>query len=1110
MKSIQILSLLIAAGLGMSAQTPSASVVGRVTDATGAVIPGVAIKIMSLDTNIAQQGASNSVGDFTIPYLNPGRYMLEATATGFRTYKHTEFSLSLDQTLRLDISLEIGSAAESVTVTDTPPVLNTESGARGEVTTNEEIGEIPLDGRNFADLAYLTGGVIPKGDGGDGAYAVNGARADNFGFVIDGVENTQRRNTGAMISPPIEGVQEFKLITSGFSAEYGKYAGGVLSVVTKSGANRVRGSFYEFMRNDVLDARGFFDVEKSKLRRNQFGATVAGPIYLPKLYDGRNRTFFMVSWDSLRVVDGKTQRGITPTPAMLRGDFSLAADAFGRPIKLTDPLAKAPFPNNQIPSSRFDPVAVKLAAYYPAPNITGSVNNFIAQGNGTTSSNNFNIKVDHQITTNDRLTTSVFWKPTSSWDPVASSRSPLPIFGSGNNTFDLLSYVRYLRTITPAMFLDVKASFSRKTNNQRWPYGNDKDWAGEVGFVGGTTNPISRGLPQLTASGYILLGPAYDLPKLWAYNNYQYAAALTWIRGKHSLKYGADFLRTQYFSRQYGDTRGRLTFLGRNTGEPMADLLLGWPSSTSRQLDGAGPYHLLSNYSGYVQDDYKISATLTLNVGLRYELMKPPREKFGAWSMFVPDLGKQVISGMGTLTPAEFEARINASTAKAYITMASDAGLPPTITKTDYTNFAPRFGFAWRPFGGARTVLRGGYGIFYGSSSLYRMDEYSDTYPFSINESYSAVTANPLALTVSDPYPAARRSVGGVTSTSGGPTNPKSQYLQSYNLTVEREIGRGTVIELGYAGSKGTHLQRRYDLNQPGREQALRGVRPYAGFNTINIISDGSNSIYNSGAVTLRRRFSKQLFVRAAYTYAKSIDESSNTGGTIQYNFANAQDSRNLKGERGRSDFDIGHSFAGSFIWSPGFSRNIVLRDWQISGTSTIYTGPPFTPRRWRTSTIRMARPAVRTVSAKAQWRTPTSISGSTAPCFPWCHSAPIDSAAQGGISWTDRERSSSTCRSRGASASPSPGRYNSGWSRSTCPIARTSICRRTASTSSAAAQSRGRRTTATSSWAPDSNSSDPLRNVKYDQGVRMVSFEWNHSCCCTPTPYSPALSCCS
>ncbi len=940
---MRFVALLLGVAFSAAAQTPTASVVGRVTDPTGAVVPGVSVKITNLDTNLVQQASSNEVGDFTIPFLNPGRYALEASSAGFHSYKHAEFALAVEQILRLDIALEVGAAAESITVNDAPPVLNTESAARGEVTTHEEIAEMPLDGRNFSDLALLTGGVIPKGDGGDGQYAVNGARADNISFLVDGMNNTQRRNTGPVVNLPLEGVQEFKMMTSGYSAEYGRYAGGVLSVVTKSGTNRLRGAFYEFLRNDMFDATGYFDVSKSKLRRNQFGSTIAGPLYLPKIYDGRNRTFFMFTWDSLRVVDGKTQRGIVPRPEMLTGDFSRAVDALGRPLKITDTLAKAPFPNNQIPLSRLDPVSLAMAKYFPQPNLTGSANNFISQGNSTTSNNNFGVKLDHSLTDRDRLTLSAFWRPNSSWDPVVSGRSPLPLFGLNNDTLDLLTYLRYLKTITPTMYLDLNASFSRKTNNQRWPYSAEKDWASTVGFVGGTTNPIARGLPQFEATGYIILGPAYDYPKIWSFNNYQYTGSLTWIRGRHSLKFGGDFLRMQYFSRQYGDTRGRLTFNGRFTGETMADMLLGWPSSSRRQLDAGGPYDLISNYSAYVQDDFKVAPSLTLNIGLRYELMKPPREKYNALSMFLPELGKIVIAGKGTLS--DFDQRI-ATLGSQNAIMASDAGLPPTIVKPRYANFAPRFGFAWRAFGDTRTVIRAGYGIFHGSSSLYRMDEYNDTFPFSVTETFSVSGTNPLLVTASNPFPVARRSISGVTSTYGQESSrPKSQYLQSWNLSLEREFLHGTVLEVAYAGSKGTHLQRRYDINQPYREQALSTIRPYPAFSSIQIISDGSNSSYNSGTITVRRRFSRQLFVRASYVYAKSLDESSNTGGTIQYNFSAAQDPRNLALERGRSDFDIGHSFAASFMWTPALGHSVLLRDWQLSGAATIYTGPPFSPK---------------------------------------------------------------------------------------------------------------------------------------------------------------------
>ena len=947
MKPFALFSAFLILACAVSAQTPSASVVGRVTDATGAVVPGVSVKITNLDTNISQQGSTNETGDFRIPYLNPGRYELEASATGFRNYKRAAFELAVEQVLRIDIPLEIGATTETVTVNDTPPVLNTETATRGEVTTEDEIKELPLEGRNFGDLALLTGGVIPKGDGGDGSYAVNGARADNGGFLLDGVNNTQRRNTGAMINPPIEGVQEFKMLTSGYSAEHGRYAGGMLTVVTKSGTNRLRGSLYEFMRNDVFDALSYFDATKSKLRRNQFGATLAGPVYLPKLYDGRNRTFFMFTWDSLRLTDGKTQRGVVPDPAMLRGDFSKATDSFGRPITLTDSVNRVPFANNQIPASRLDPVAQKLAAYYPQPNLAGSaVYNFISQGNATSSFNNFGVKVDHNINAENRLTFSTFWRPNSSWDPVMTSRSPIPLFGSSNNTLDLLSYVRYLRSITPTMFLEATANFSRKTNNQRWPYSADKDWAGEVGFAGGTTNPVAAGLPYVTVTGYIPLGPANDIPKIWSFNNYQYSASTTWIKNRHTLKFGGDFLRMQYFSRNYGDTRGRENFLGRYTSHSLADFVLGWADSSRRQLDGSGPYHLISNYSGFVQDDFKVTPALTLNLGLRYELMKPPKEKFGAWAMFLPTVGKVVVAGTGTLSQAEFDQRINTAGLSPYVSKASEFGLPATITKTDWTNFAPRFGFAWRVFGNTKTVLRGGYGIFYGSSSLYRMDEYSDTYPFSITETFNRVTNDPTVVTLSNPFPVARRGFSGVNGSYGQENaEPQSQYLQSWNLTVEREFLNGTVVEVAYAGSKGTHLQRRYDGNQAGREQENRTLRPYPFFSSIQIINDGSNSIYSSGQVTVRRRFSKQMFVRGSYTFGKSIDESSNTGGTVSYNFSAAQDARNLKLERGRSDFDIGHTFAGSFIWTPQISRHWLARDWQISGTSTIYTGPPFTPR---------------------------------------------------------------------------------------------------------------------------------------------------------------------
>jgi hypothetical protein len=455
------------------------------------------------------------------------------------------------------------------------------------------------------------------------------------------------------------------------------------------------------------------------------------------------------------------------------------------------------------------------------------------------------------------------------------------------------------------------------------------------------------GLPYITVSGYIDLGQAYDLPKVWTYN-YQYADSVTWIRGRHSVKFGGDFLHYQYFNKYYSDLRGRLTFLGRFTTDPMADFVLGYAQTSRRMLDVGRAYLFDSNYSAYVQDDFKITPSLTLNVGLRYELMKQPKEKYGALSIFVPEINKIVIAGKGGV--ADFDSLIQQSGMSQYITMASAAGYPDTIVYTNYKNLAPRFGLAWRPFGNVRTVLRGGYGIFYGTDSLNRYNGMSQTYPFVVTQTYSASSSNPQLLTLSNAFPTSIAKTSGVTSPSGGqPVHNPTQYLQTWNFTLERELGAGFVLETAYAGSKGTHLPRYYDINQPLLIPSLRvnGTfpRPFPAFSTINQISDNSNSIYNSGSATVRRRLSRQMFVRAAYVYAKSIDYSSNTGGTIAGGFPNAQDSRNLRSERGRSDFDVGHAFSASFIYEQNLWHNRFARNWQLSGTATAYTGAPFTPK---------------------------------------------------------------------------------------------------------------------------------------------------------------------
>ena len=941
----RVLAFLIACLILTSAafaQTPTASVVGRVTDASGAVLPGVTVIITNPDTTRSSEAVTNGQGDYTILFLNPARYVLEATLAGFRTYKRSVFTLEVEQTLRLDVRMELGALTETVNVTEAAPMLNTETAVRGDVTTKAEISELPLADRSFANLAFLTGSVTPKTDGADGAFAVNGARADNAGFLLDGMNNTQRRNTNALMNPSVEGVQEFKMMTSGFSAEYGRYAGGMLSVVTKSGTNRFRGSVFEFMRDDALDAKGYFDPVKPDMRRHQFGATVGGPLVIPGVYNGRNKTFFMASWESLRSTAGQTQRQLVPTQAMLQGNFTGATNAAGAPMNIIDPLTKLPFPNNQIPANRLNPVALNLVKYYPVPNLNDSLFNYAALATATDSYDNISLKIDQALGSTDRLTGSVFYRPNDSCDPLGN-KGQLPYFGTCNPTVQFLTYGKYLKTISSSMFLEANVNFSRRTNNEHWPESGTKDWAAETGFYGTTTDPIAAGPPNTTITGYATIGVINAAPKIWQYENRQITANLTYVRGKHSMKTGVDFLRYDYLNDSWNDTRGRVVAQGAWTGHPVADFMLGYLQSTRRTLAPNGPHDRVYNFSTYFQDDFRVTSSLTLNLGLRYDRFNQPVETRGAMANYLPEFGKVVAAGYGELTPEQFTSSIAQVGLTPYVTMASDVGLPASVVKPDNNDFAPRIGFAWRVFDTATTVLRGGYGIFYGTDSLYRMDEYSQVFPYAITQTFSRLSSDPTVLTLSNPWPISRVGYAGVTSSYGRTTSsPKTQYLQSWNLSIEREVHTGTVVELAYAGSKGTFLPRRYDINQPSLDPSA--TRPIPAFGSIMVIANGSNSIYHSGQVTVRQRIANELFVRASYTYAKSLDESSNTGGVVQYNFPQAQNANDLHAEWGRSDFDMRHAFAGSVIWTPQ-ATHWLAKDWQISSTWQIYSGLPFTPR---------------------------------------------------------------------------------------------------------------------------------------------------------------------
>lgn len=946
---MKLAAVLLCSAVGALGQSPSATLLGVVLDATGAPVPAAALILRNTATNLERRAESGVRGEFALPGLAPGEYQLAVEKQGFQRVEDKGIVLQVDQTLRLELRLEVGAVTQSVEVTAPLPPLNTENAGKGDVIVRQEMAEMPLEGRNFEDLAFLVPGVARKGQSGQGSgMSINGARADNTNFYMDGFNNRSSFNGAAQVSPPLDAIEEFKMQTSGYSAEYGQLAGGVMNVVLRSGGNRPHGTLSEYLRNDAFDARNFFDSNKSKLRRNQFGAVLSGPVVLPRLYRGFDRTFFLFGWEGLRQSAGRTAVGRVPTGLERRGDFSETRDARGAIVLLTDPLAGGActvqvrtgcFPNNRIPAARIHPVSAKAVAWYPSPNREGT-NNYLANANANTTWDNISVKGDHHAGRALTLSGRLLRRGSRVTNPFAGS--DLGTFGNSQNGVQSLSGVSATYVFTPTLLSEMRAGLSRIDRVDV----NDitgRDSAAELGLPGVTGDPRLAGFPRFEPIGMLPLGDFRNTPLPITVNNYQFSGSLTAVRSRHIVKFGGEVVRTQFYAQTSTNARGRFVFQGRATNDAFGDFLIGMPQTSQRQVASNKIYFLNTNAGLYLQDDIRVTNSLTLNLGLRYELLLPVHEKYGRLTNFLPESGQVAVADDRTVPNLEQAAAAVGLAGR--LVPARQAGLPAPLVFTDRNNLAPRVGFAWRPLAGNRMVVRSGYGIFYGGSitNTVRTDM-AEVFPFVVNESYSRVAAQPELLTLSNPFPDSRAVFDGVNTASGFDVYAPTSYLQSWHFTIERQLGRGSAVEAAYAGSKGTNLGRRYDLNQPVRTGSAAGVRPYPAFGSVLYYSFGSNSTYSSAMFTLRKRFASGLFYRLNYTFSKSIDDASQLSASAAggYRFG-AQDSRNLKAERGRSDWDTGHAVTMSFAWQPPLTGRL-LKGWQLAGSGRAYTGQPFTP----------------------------------------------------------------------------------------------------------------------------------------------------------------------
>ena len=938
--------MIFAVALGLLAQNPTATLLGTVRDASGAVVVDATIELRSQDTGATRKATVSEKGEFTVPNLPPGPYEATITKAGFRTVHETNIVLQMDQVARMDVQLELGTISQSIEVSDTVPLITTENGTKGEVMTSAQMLEMPLNGRDFTDLAFIVPGVTYAPDMQQGgSIVINGTRSDNTNYLIDGFGARDTLFGGAVTSPNIDAMQEFKMQTNNFSAEYGRLAGGVLNMVLKSGTNQFHGALFEFLRNDAVDARNFFDQNKSELRRNQFGGLLSGPVQIPRLYNGRDRTFFLFSWESYRQVQGSPALGVVPTQAQKTGDFS-ATGAISDPLSTGNCAGSTGkggcFPGNSIPLSRLSRQALAAQEFYPAPNLNG-LNNMSSYAVSPSNWDSFILKFDERISSNDTVSFRITRKPSNGYSPFANPQTinsnNTGLFGSYALSNATLAGLIYTHLFSARLINELRLGFTRTTVTDVGAL-QGTDYNGLFGMSGGPTDPKMIGFPLLAPSGYQQLGPGNAYPLVYLVNSLPMGDTLTWVKSGHFVKVGIDVLHTQTVGAYANNSRGTYLFTGYWTGRPYADFLLGYANSTSRLVTTNVNHLLATSYGSFVQDDWKVRDHLTVNLGLRWEINRPMVDSAGRLANFDPATGQIVIastktiegSGIGFANPGQ-------------MTTASQIGLPPSLVFTNHKAFAPRFGFAWRPFGGNRTVLRGGYGIFYAGNIQNGMRGYmANIFPFVISQSITRNATNPLYLTLANPFPAAPNLTSSSVTVGVYEIHPPAQYMQSWNLTIEREIGFSSALKISYVGSKGTHLGMQNDLNQPyDRSAALPGgIVPYPGFGTLNYFSLEGNSIYNGATATWQRRFSGGFFYTANYTYSKSIDEASQFNAHSNGGIQGLQNVRCLRCDRGRSDWDRGHMFTTAFSWECPY-RNALIHGWQLAGTSRIYSGTPFT-----------------------------------------------------------------------------------------------------------------------------------------------------------------------
>ena len=885
-------------------QVTTASISGYVLDPSQRPIQNAKVTVTDPVRSLSRTALTDLSGFYRISDLSPSLYKLTGSAASFLPSAPSDIQLQVDAQVRVDLHLAVAGQQQSVTVTAVQSAVSTETSDLGMVIDQDRISGLPLNQRNFLQLALLTPGVATPVQGSQlstrGAFAMhaNGAREEYNNFLLDGVDNNDQDVNRYVLQPSVDSIQEFKIATNSYSAEYGRNAGGQVNVVTRSGTNAVHGFAYEYLRNRVLDASNSFDQgQKAKLIRNQFGAGAGGPVI-------KDRTFFFASFDALRGRQGFSQYGTVPTVAERQGDLS----GLGPVI---DPFTGAPFPGNRIPDKRISPLAANVLALFPLPNLPGTSQNYFGQPVERDTNTQFIARVDHRFNDSSQISFRYGYGKQDVFEPFAESSTQLPGFGdyvydSGHNA--MVDYVRnFGASIVNSLTLGMNRA-PRRILQQNYQTDVNKLWG--VNFL--PTQARDFGYPAVNVAGFSFAGDVTQIPIERASTTYQIADTVSVIRGSHGFKFGGDIRKIQDNGILDLLSRGSINFLGAISGSAMGDLLLGYPTFTIQSQSDNPKTQRTSSFDFFAQDDWKVSRKLSLNLGLRYEFNTPPTDPTNRMSAF--------------------------SLATGQITQVGTKGVSRSGIQPDWNNFAPRLGFAYAL--SPATVVRGGYGIFYdaniltANSAMYFNPPYFNVYVFFPSATSLLSLNNPFSLNQGFLPPAALSTL-----------DPKMRtaYIQSWNLNLQHEFSGLGTLSLAYAGSKGTHLLRSLDLNQPTPGPGdLSSRSPYPQYSNIFFEESGANSEYQSLQVSFNRRLARGLTVLAAYTFSKSMDDTSAfLGNDADRNFP--QNSHNYRAEHALSSFDMPHRAVISYVYTLPF-QDRVLRNVQTSAIIVAQSGQPFTP----------------------------------------------------------------------------------------------------------------------------------------------------------------------